>query len=247
MPKVDKEKLQAETQYQQELVTKAQIRQHEKKMKKQLAMQERLLKVSSPIIEAGSGLCSKMGAAVKQGCFFEFELAEEGGVNAYADGKKIVVMPGMMQFAKTDEELAVVLGHEYAHNVMGHIASSKKNSLLGQLAGSLLDGLAATQGINTQGGLGKLGSYAGVMRFSKEFEKEADYIGLYITALAGYDIKNAPNLWRRMSLENEKAVYTATTHPTNPERYLILEKVVAEITNKKRNATALMPNLKTDG
>ena len=40
---------------------------------------------------------------------------------AFADGTKVFLTRGMMRFAQSDEELALVVAHETAHNIMGHI------------------------------------------------------------------------------------------------------------------------------
>ena len=60
----------------------------------------------------------------------------------------------------------------------------------------------------------------------------------------GYDIENSPDFWRKMSLRDEKSIKNATTHPTNPARYIALGKTIAEIKRKKKNGTVLVPNLK---
>jgi len=152
----------------------------------------------------------------------------------------------MMNFAETDEELAVVLGHEYAHNLMKHSAAKYKNASIGNILGTIIDGVAASQGINT-GGLGQnLGTNIAVASYSIGFEKEADYVGLYVTKLAGFEIKDAPNFWRKMSIRNPEAIYNATTHPSNPERFISLEKTVKEIEGKLAEGKKLFPELKAE-
>ncbi|MEK7244722.1 MAG: M48 family metallopeptidase, partial [Pseudomonadota bacterium] len=54
-------------------------------------------------------------------CDYGYGIDPKEIVNAFADGKSIYIARGMMQFAETDEELATVVGHELAHNLMGHI------------------------------------------------------------------------------------------------------------------------------
>jgi predicted Zn-dependent protease len=149
----------------------------------------------------------------------------------------------MMRFVEDDLELSLVISHELAHNVMNHVGAKKKNLILG----TLLDIIAAGLGVNTQGVFGTLG----VQAYSKEFEEEADYVGLYIMALSGLDIENAPNFWRRMAAVHSDSISYATTHPSTPHRFVLLEKTVQEINQKITSDVPLKPELKkestTDG
>ena len=205
--------------------------------------QSRLQVVAPKILKAGGGLCQQIGKQ-NNGCVYDFQIEKSDQINAYADGKKIVITEGMMKFTKNNDELALVLGHEFAHNMMGHIAARQQNVGVGTMFGTLLDSLAVSQGINTNGIFSNLGTYAGTLKYSQEFEKEADYVGLYITKLAGFNITNSPEFWRRMSIKDQKSIYTASTHPTNPERYIGLGKAIREINLKKSNGSRLVPNIK---
>lgn len=242
-PDINKAELERERQKQQEFVNNKKISDREKKGLKRIEQQKRLIEVSTQILKGGVELCNKL-ANPKNGCVYEFELSKEKQVNAYADGKKIVVSPAMMNFAETDEELAIVLGHEYAHNIMGHISSKKKNILFGNLLGIALDAAASSQGLSTGSAFSKLGGGLGAMQYSQEFEKEADYAGLYVTYLAGFNIDKAPEFWRKMSLRNEASINNAVTHPTNPERYIALDKTIREIKSKKKKGQPLLPNIR---
>lgn len=171
-------------------------------------------------------------------CDYPVAVIRDGQVNAYADGESIFVSDGMMRFVETDENLGVVVGHELAHNVMGHISSKQINAGIGLL----FDILAAAGGVNTQGAFSNLGA----MAYSKEFEAEADYVGLYLTALAGIDVSGAPDLWRRMAVISPENIQTAygSTHPSHPERFLHLEQTVAEVQAKRRAGLSLVPDAK---
>ena len=84
-----------------------------------------------------------------------------------------------------------------------------------------------------------------MMAFSVGFEMEADYVGAYYAARAGYDLSGADEVWRAMSLEMPAAIRIASTHPTTPVRYLQMRKVIDEIAEKKSNNQPLVPDLKT--
>ena len=91
-------------------------------------------------------------------CDMFIELSgQDKGLNAHADGEKIVINAAMVDFTREeDEQLAFVLAHEYVHHMMGHVDSAKQNVMFGSLAGVIADAVAASQGMSTGGNFGKL-------------------------------------------------------------------------------------------
>ena len=81
------------------------------------------------------------------------------------------------------------------------------------------------------------------MMFAQEFEAEADYVGMYFMARAGYSIDGVENFWRRMSAESPRSIRLAYTHPTNAERFLVLTATREEILRKQNNNLPLRPNI----
>lgn len=171
-------------------------------------------------------------------CDFPVIVSDMDGINAYADGEAIYFTKDMMRFAENDSELAVIMGHELAHNIMGHIDKKTTNAIGGMLVDILL---AATLGVDTQAAFTKIGAQA----YSQDFEAESDYVGLYLTARGGYPVKNAPYFWRRMAAEHPGNIKTnhSATHPPTPERFLTLERTVREIDHKRSMRLALVPEL----
>ena len=159
-------------------------------------------------------------------------------MNAFADGSNIYMTSGMMRFLNDDDQLALVVGHELAHNAMGHVEARTRNTVIG----TLFDLLAAGAGVNTGGAFGGMAS----IMYSQEFEAEADYIGLYMTYRAGYAIDEAPRLWREMVAELGGAGLNNTgygqTHPSFPERFVALQGAVDEINQKIADGRPLIPN-----
>jgi len=175
----------------------------------------------------------------ERACAYPVLLHSADAINAFADGRQVIITRGMLRFIREDLELAVVIGHELAHNSMGHIRKQAGNQFLG----TLLDILAASRGVDTQGLFGS----AAAAVFSKEFEAEADYVGLYFTARGGYEVDKAPNFWRRMAAANPGGIQQrgfGASHPSTPERFLALEKIVEEIRAKKAAGRALAPEFK---
>jgi len=112
------------------------------------------------------------------------------------------------------------------------------NAVLGSILDVVLSSLTRTPNMNTFQGIGGAA-------FSQDFESEADYVGLYYTARAGYDIHNVPDLWRRMAVENPGAITMGNTHPSTSQRFVALEAAAAEIEAKRKDGRALQPEMKT--
>jgi len=151
-------------------------------------------------------------------CDYNVRLSQSSVVNAYANGKRITFTSGMVNFAESDDELAMIIGHELAHNTMGHIRKSITNLVLSGLA----------------------------TRYTRPFESEADYVGLYYMVRAGYSPDGVEDFWRRLALVNPNSVAKASTHPTFPDRYLRIAATRDQIRAKKQAGQPLIPNFKKD-
>ena len=163
-------------------------------------------------------------------------LNENSEINAYADGQLVAVTRGMMRFTKDDRELALVVSHEIAHNLMDHVKKQQGNRLLG----TLLDlTLAALTGF-----YGSLFNDLAHLSFSREFEQEADYVGLYLMARTGYALEGVTDFWRRMSVEHTSGIDISTTHPTSPQRFISINEVIKEIQQKQEEELPLQPEFK---
>jgi hypothetical protein len=149
-------------------------------------------------------------------CDYKVKLSMRSTINAYATGKEITITSGMMNFTKNDEELALIIGHELAHNTMGHIRKIVGNTILSGFA----------------------------TRYTRPFESESDYVGLYYLARAGYDLEGVEDVWRRMALVGPRSVARAKTHPTHADRFLRLAAARREITAKQAAGEPLIPNFK---
>ncbi len=179
-------------------------------------------------------------------CNYGIAIIDDQKVNAFADGKNIYFTRGMLNFALSETELALVLGHELAHNTEGHIAAKMKNAAVGSFFGLLIDVALLFGGVNTGGAMTDALGSAAAMSFSTEFEIEADYVGLYMMQRAGYEIDGAEAFWQRMGAQNVRSVVMASTHPSTPERFLTIQSATEEIYGKLEAGEALVPNRKQD-
>ena len=178
------------------------------------------------------------------GCAIPIELVVNTDINAFTDYKKIVIHSAMLRVSRTDAELALIVGHELGHVLMGHYQKRTVNAFIGEVGGAMVDGGFLLGGIYTGGAFSNYMGVAGMRAFSVGFEREADYAGAYYASRAGYDIAGAEQVWRTIALENPADIRSATTHPTSPVRYLQMRKVAEEIADKKRRDLPLMPELK---
>lgn len=171
-------------------------------------------------------------------CMFPAILLKDDRLNAFADGAAVYITTGMYRFAETDEELLTVLAHEFAHNSEGHIQKKTGNFLLG----SVLDIIAAGYGVNTQGTFGKMTASL----YSQDFEREADYVGMYYLANSGVDTSIVKNFWRRMAIEHPDGIqeHYDRSHPSTAERWVNLSAAHEEIQRKLLNESELLPERK---
>jgi predicted Zn-dependent protease len=178
-------------------------------------------------------------------CNYGVAVVKDDQLNAFADGKNVYVTSTMLRFAASDDELATVVGHEIAHNAMHHVDAKKTNAVLGGIFGALLDIAAARNGINTGGQYTNQFAALGATVFSQDFEREADYVGLYILAAARRPTQSAANFWRRMAAESPNSIKFASTHPTTAERFVRLEQWQGEIGRKLASGQPLQPEMKS--
>ncbi len=160
-----------------------------------------------------------------------FRMVDEQEVNAGASPNLIVVTYGLMRFVKSDDELAVVLGHEMAHIARGHHLKESGIGLLSMLAG-IAAGIGANK-ISPGSGDAVMRSISGIFnaRFSQDFEREADYFGLKYVYAAGYNIEAGIDVWERFAIEVPQSMTRNffSTHPSSPERMIRLKKIVREL------------------
>ncbi len=177
----------------------------------------------------------KISILAPPGCASVIALETDDAVNAHADGANIIFSSGMMRDAKDDNMLAYVFGHELAHNARLHIESKQMNRLLASVAALVIE---AGTGMDFSDILEDLGASA----WSQDFESEADYIGLYMMARAGYDPAEGIQFARRLAALYPDTIHLAGgSHPSSAKRFVALNKTLAEIRAAKSNGRPLIP------
>lgn len=176
-------------------------------------------------------------------CAIPVELITDSSPNAFTTGDRIVIHSSILRIAHTDAQLALVLGHELAHANLGHLDKQWLNQVLGWAGGAAIDAGLVLGGISTGGVFARQFARASERAFSVNFEREADYVGAYYAARAGYELTGAEKFWRTFSLESPDAIRIAKTYPVTPVRFVQMQKVAAEIADKQRHNAPLVPEL----
>ncbi len=166
---------------------------------------------------------------------WEFNLVKDAQVNAFCmPGGKIVVYEGLMKLVATDDELAVVIGHEVAHAVAKHSNERLSQQMLAQYGAQLLGSALSQKSEMTQSVANKVygvGAQLGVMLpFSRKHELEADYMGLIFMTMAGYNPDVAVSFWQKMSASGGgKVPELLSTHPSDARRINDIRKELSAI------------------
>lgn len=145
-------------------------------------------------------------------CRSRVELAPGDAINANANGLVAQISGRLVHWVESDDELALVIAHEMAHNLLDHPKRLNEKSTLSGLATSL--GLAG--------------------KAQRQMELDADHMGIMMVARAGYNYKIAPDFWARLYANAPFASFLATTHPTTPTRRKNAQRVVDELNSKER-------------
>jgi len=162
---------------------------------------------------------------------WEVNVISSNEVNAWCmPGGKIAVYTGLIDKLRvTDEELAAVMGHEIAHALREHGRERASQ----QAAQNVVIGIgAALLGIG-DAGAGLVSIVADVtigLPYSREFEVEADRIGVELAARAGYDPRAAVTLWQKMGQAGGAAPpQFLSTHPAPENRQNDLTDYAARV------------------
>ena len=141
-----------------------------------------------------------------RGCATRFQLIPGARMNAQADGVYVQVTTALAQYAEDDGELAAVLAHEFAHNVLGHRVRLNR--------AGVRRGLLANFGMNA--------------RRIRETEVEADRLSVFLMERAGYDPDAAARFWSRFGRRGLN-FFGSPTHPNWRLRVRSLEGEIAKI------------------
>lgn len=150
-------------------------------------------------------------------------------VNAFCmPGGKIAVFSGLLLGLQlTDDEAAVVMGHEIAHALREHARERIAKTELTRLGASLLSEFV---GGGKYSGVFSAGGQLMTLKFSRDDETEADTVGLELAARAGYDPRAGVTLWKKMMSANKGAPpQWLSTHPSGNNRIEEIERHLPDV------------------
>jgi hypothetical protein len=160
---------------------------------------------------------------------YSFEVVNVRDINASAlPGGPTFVNRGMIETAATEGEIAGVMAHELSHVALRHgTAQASKagkyqaGSVLGQIAGAIIGGGWG----QVVSGVSQFGFGTAFLRFSREYEKQADIEGAQIMAAAGYDPRDMANVFRRLEKEGgSSGPQWMSDHPNPGNRVEYIEE-----------------------
>ncbi|GGY66086.1 M48 family metallopeptidase [Pseudoduganella albidiflava] len=171
---------------------------------------------------------------VTRACAMRVDLGNADNVNSYADGGRIAVTRGMINFAGGDEAIAYVLAKDIAHNVLGHAAVARNTAAVA----AIIDNVTRVQPDQAQ-----LGGTGNVKPLAANLEVAADTLALYMLARAGYGVERYKAFWQKLAAQYPASVpngYMAV-HPNLAPRLAAIDKTVADIKARQAAKKPLVP------
>jgi hypothetical protein len=180
------------------------------------------------------GAARQLTIPVTRACGFGIELGNADNINSYADGARVMVTRGMLNFTGDDDELAFLLASGMAHNILGHAASQRNASTIG----SIIDNLVGVRPDTSM----LIGS-GGIKPMPQDLDAAADRLAVYLLARANYNVNDAAPFVKRLA-----AAYPATVlngyvanHPATAFRVAAIDKAAAEVKAKQAGKKPLVP------
>lgn len=175
---------------------------------------ESVLRRVEPVAES---VCKQRTQGVNCDYLIKVDTRPDLQPNAYQSedrsGRPLIVFTSSLLLdVRNNDELALIMGHEAAHHIEGHLTKKKTNAV----AGALIFGiLGAAIGVDYVQTATDIGASVGARSYSKEFELEADKLGTVIAKRAGYDPVRGAAYFTRIPDPGNSFL---GTHPPNANR-----------------------------
>lgn len=176
----------------------------------------------------------ELSIPVTRACGFGVELGNADNVNSYADGGRVMVTRGMINFVQSDQELAYLMAKGMAHNILGHANAQRNASTIGSIIDNLMSVRPDTSMLIGSGG---------IRAMSADMDAAADQLSLYLLVRAGYSIDGVVPFWKRLAASYPSTVLNGyvANHPGTGQRVAALEKGIAEVKAKQSAKKPLVP------
>lgn len=201
-------------------------------------------RVDDYVERVGASLVENIPAEFRHNGFrYTFDVVNLREINAFAlPGGPMYAHRGMIEKAKTEAEMAGVLAHEISHVALRHgtaQATKAKPYQIGQIGSAILGAIiGGTAGeVVSQGGQFYFGTQ--FLKFSREYEKQADILGAQIMARAGYDPRAMASMFRTIEQEGgNRAPEFLSNHPNpgNRAQYITREAELLRINGSRADS-----------
>jgi predicted Zn-dependent protease len=184
-------------------------------------------------------VCREMGVGV---CDWQLTVLNDRSLNASARPNGVVAINrGVVEYAANEEEVSLVIAHELGHQAANHLVTGQRNQAIGALVGAVLLGaagaIASSRNYNsaniTRAAMetgANVGGAIGRISYSKEQEREADYLAALILYRSDVDLDKARGILVTMAKgSGRKETGMLDTHPAGPERLAAWDKAVQEV------------------
>src|ERR1051325_9056035 len=168
---------------------------------------------------------------------YTFRVVNQKEINAFAlPGGPMFVNRGMIEAARDEGEIAGVMAHELSHVLLRHgTAQATKatkyeiGAVAGQILGAVIGGAAGS--IIAQGSNFGISTY--FMKFSREYESQADILGVQLMARAGYNPQSMANMFKTLAAQGGSGPEWLSDHPNpgNREQRMLQEAKLLNATN----------------
>ena len=187
----------------------------------------------SDVERIGQRLVAAIPGRLQQPLFrYTFQVVDRKEINAFAlPGGPIFVNRGMLNAARNDGEVAGVIAHELSHVALRHTTAQATKGMkfqLGALAGQILGSMIGgrTGSVITQGSQIGIGTY--FLKYSREYEREADLLGAQIMARAGYDPRQMATMFQTIARRSGNAgPEWLSDHPSPANRSAAINREAA--------------------
>jgi Zn-dependent protease with chaperone function len=175
---------------------------------------------------------------------YSFKVVNARDINAFAlPGGFTYVNRGLIEAARNEGEMAGVIAHEISHVALRHGTAQAAKAQKYQTGAAVVGILGAILGGvgNVAGQVGQMGIGAYFLKFSREYEKQADLLGAQVMANAGYDPHDLANMFRTLEQQSGGGGpqwMSSHPNPGNRFEYINREADALRVNNPTRNTEA---------
>ena len=201
-------------------------------------------RVDDYVERVGASLVENIPAEFRHNGFrYTFDVVNLREINAFAlPGGPMYAHRGMIEKARTEGEMAGVLAHEISHVALRHgtaQASAATPYQIGQVGSAILGAIIGGRAGQVVSGVGQFGFGAAFLKYSRDYERQADILGAQIMARTGYDAREMASMFRTIEKEGGgRAPEWLSNHPNpgNRAEYITREAQSLRVANPIRTS-----------